>query len=143
MSIVATVKRIGKLAKVEVTAFQPFKPYELMRVSIIDQHLGNKIVRPAPIIPKKYDPPSDRYEYEDWIQEKAMEKWKELADREKERKEKRDADHEEVMRVTEEKWGAPPLVTLRRLKELAKEPPIEMEPNTHDTIDTIQTDIVV
>jgi len=118
--IVDTVINIAKLADVPVTAFAPFKPYDLQRVRITDPHLGQVVRREWVGIPKKYDAPTDRFEYDDWIQEKAMEKWRELADRRKDQLERKQADLAEVLRVTEEKWGAEPLVSLRRIHEADK-----------------------
>jgi hypothetical protein len=141
--IVDTVTRIAKLAGLPVVAFAPFKPYDLQRVRITDQHLGQVVRREWVGIPKKYDAPTDRFEYEDWIQEKAMEKWRELADRHKEQLERKRADREEVLRVTEEKWGAEPLVSLRHIHELDEKSkkrlipvdPLQPEPDVHSIHD--------
>ena len=145
--IVDTVLEIARLADVPVTAFAPFKPYDLQRVRITDQHLGQIVRREWVGVPKKYDAPTDRFEYEDWIQEKAMEKWRELADRHKDQLERKRTDREEVLRVTEEKWGAEPLVSLRCIHEAdersQKQPkrvdPLQPEPDVH----SIQDDATV
>lgn len=114
------VRDIIGLTGHQVESFAPFKPYTLQRVTITDQHKGQKMTKPLPPLPKKYDAPSDRFEYENWIQEKMMQKWEDLAEREKEQQDLKKKNREEVMRVTEEKWQAPPLVSLRTI-HLAEE----------------------
>lgn len=134
--IVGIVSEICRLAGVEVTAFTPFRPYKLQRVVITDQHLGQVVNKPWVGVPKKYDPPADRFEYEDWIQDKMIQKWKDLEERERERQELKKDQRAEVLEVVEEIWKAPPLVSLRTIHEADLKKQVDpFEPVIHETND--------
>jgi hypothetical protein len=51
------------------------------------------------------------------MQEKAKERWEEIRQRNEAKEEERKSNREEVLRVVEETWGHPPMISLKTLNK--------------------------
>jgi len=84
---------------------------------------------PIPPNPLQYDFPHDKYEYWDYLTEKALETHQRLRDNQEERDQKRRDNIAELREAMEEAWGKPKVTTMysmlveqgKREKELQEE----------------------
>ncbi len=92
-----------------------FEPYKLQRINKVSPfHTQERRARKQAPNPLGLNtPPTDKYEYWDYLTEKALETHKRLADSEAERVKTRLENQAELRKAMEEAWGTPQLLTLR------------------------------
>lgn len=92
-----------------------FEQYKLQRINKVSPlHTQERRARKQAPNPLGLNtPPTDKYEYWDYLTEKALETHKRLADNETERIKTRLENQAELRKAMEEVWGTPQLLTLR------------------------------
>lgn len=108
---------VGHILKLE------FQPYKLQRLNKVaqwrPQERRAKVQAPRPI--GVNSPPSDKYEYWDYLTEKALETHQRIADNAAERKQQRLDNQNELRDAMREAWGEPKLTTLHSILRQADE----------------------
>jgi hypothetical protein len=90
-----------------------YEPYRLWRINRVDQlRLQDRHPVPVPPNPLQYDFPHDKYEYWDYLTEKALETHQRLRDNQADRDQERRDNIAELREAMEEAWGKPKLTTL-------------------------------
>jgi hypothetical protein len=105
-----------------------YKPYDLQPIRKTDHCEKNRVRKSMTPIPDFHPHPTDKYEYWDWMSERALERWQTFKDRNEEREEAKKEQREEVIRVAQEAWGDMPMISLREIHkadEKLKEPETE------------------
>lgn len=98
-----------------------FEPYQKQRINRVDM-FNQQVRRPRDRVPPlmKIERPLDRYEYWDYMTEKAIEHHQRLQDNENERKEKRRENMKELHQRIAEVYGPRQLPHLHQLLEMGK-----------------------
>lgn len=96
-----------------------FQPYRLQRINRVaiwrPQERRGRPNSPRPI--GTNNPPQDKYEYWDYLTEKALEVHQRLEDNAREREEQRTANIQELKLAMNEAWGEPKILTMRAVLE--------------------------
>ena len=107
-----------------------YEPYRLWRINTVAPwQVQDRHPVPIPPNPLQYDFPHDKYEYWDYLTEKAMETHQRLRDNQAEREQQRRDNIAELREAMDEAWGKPKLTTMysmlveqaRRDKELQQQ----------------------